>query len=60
MKPRTCIVATKGLNATMMPHYSSGDINTVVINIRNGDINEELLFSSVYLPYEEKKTYPMK
>lgn len=52
-KPRTCIVATKDLNATMMPQYTSGDITTVVVNVRNDNTNEELLFSSMYLPFEE-------
>lgn len=58
IKPRTCIVATKCLKATMMPQYSSGDITTIVVNIHNDSTNEELLFSSVYLPYEEQKYIP--
>lgn len=57
-KPRTCIVMTKGLKATIMPQYSSGDITTIVVNIHNGNSNEELLLTSLYMPYEEQNTIP--
>lgn len=58
--PRTCIVTTKGLKATMLPQFSSRDITTIVVNVQNGNNNEELLFSSVYMPYEERINIPDK
>lgn len=51
-KQRTCIAITKELQASLMPQFSSGDVTTVLINIKKGDANEELIFSSIYMPYE--------
>lgn len=58
VRPRTCIVASKELNATLLPQYSSGDVTTVLINTKNGDDSEEFLLSSFYLPYEEQHKIP--
>lgn len=57
-KPRTCIITTKGLKATFMPQFSSSDVTTVQINVRKGNVNEELILSSVYMPYEEQQNIP--
>lgn len=58
MKPRTCIVKSKELRATILPQYSSGDVTTVLLNIQNGNKNEEIIMSSVYMPFEEHNKMP--
>lgn len=57
-KPRTCVITTKSIQATMLPQYCSGDITTILLNIKYGNANEELLLSSVYMPYEERTNTP--
>lgn len=57
-KPRTCIVTSKELTATLMPQYSSGDITTIIIRIRNSNDIEEIILSSLYMPYEEQIKIP--
>lgn len=59
-KPRTCIVTSKELKATLLPQFSSGGVTTIHINILNGNTNEELLLCSLYMPYEEKINIPCK
>lgn len=49
IKPRACIIATKELNIAFMPQFSSGDCSTVIVNLNTQTINEELIFSSVYM-----------
>lgn len=58
VKPRTCIVTSKELRATMLPQHSSGDVTTIIINLKNGKYNEELIMSSIYMPYEEQNNIP--
>lgn len=41
-----------------MPQYSSGDTTTVLNIIKNGNNNEELILSSIYMPYEEQNEIP--
>ena len=56
--PRTCIVTTKDIKATFMPQFSSRDVTTVLINITNGNTNEEIIFCSVYMPGEVMNKIP--
>lgn len=50
-KPRTCVITTKGMQANILPQHSSGDITTILLNIKHGNVSEELLLSSVYMPF---------
>lgn len=49
---------SKELEATFMPQYSSGDVTTILINLKNGKNNEELIMSSFYMPFEEQSNIP--
>lgn len=57
-KPRTCIVASKELKAVLMPQHSSGDVTTILVNLSKANSNEEVIFSSFYMPYEEQHNIP--
>lgn len=57
-KPRTCIVTTKNVNAILLPQYSNGDTTTILVNTIQNGANEEILFSSIYMPYEELINVP--
>ncbi|XP_046142185.1 uncharacterized protein LOC123987908 [Osmia bicornis bicornis] len=57
-KPRTCIIV-KGLNATLLPQVSNGDITVIRLrlNLNDGGIRKMLL-GSIYMPYDSPDPPP--
>ena len=51
-KPRTCIVATKNVSLTLLPQLCNGDTTSVILNTGKQGMNEELILSSAYFPFD--------
>lgn len=51
-KPRACIITTQTIDAVLLPQFSTSDICTIKTQILTEKSNEEMLLSSVYMPYE--------
>lgn len=58
LKQRTCIIATKDIDITLLPQLSDGDNTTVLVNTGSNGHNEELVLSSVYMPYDANESRP--
>lgn len=51
-RARTCIIAEKSLNLTLLPSFCDGDTTVVSIMTYEEGINKEILVCSGYLPYD--------
>lgn len=57
-KPRACIATTKTTDAVLLPQFSTSDICTIKLLVVTEESNEEILLSSVYMPYECNEHVP--
>lgn len=58
VRPRTCIVTSKNVNAVLLPQYSDGDTTSILVQASHDGAIEEIIFTSIYMPYEERINVP--
>lgn len=59
-KPRTCIYVKNKRSSLPLTHFCSNDLTAVKIKFQRGDITEDLIIASVYLPYDTVEPPPTK
>lgn len=53
-KPRTCIVTTKDIEACILPQFCDSDLTAVLLTTTGENGNVDIIFCSLYMPYESK------
>ena len=54
------IVATKNVSLTLLPQLCNGDTTSVILNTGKQGMNEELILSSAYFPFDSLEARPGK
>lgn len=57
-KRRTCIVATKDVEITMLPQFCDGDLTSVQINTDMAEQGENIIICSAYMPFDAAEERP--
>lgn len=57
-KVRTCVLASKSINATLMPQFCCGDATTVLVTAGTKSNTQRIIFCSGYFPSEEMEMIP--
>ena len=59
-RPRTCIYVKQGLDVTPLPRFISQDIVAVKAKLVRQGAVKEVIFASVYLPYDSEEPPPSR